>query len=102
MVLQIFGAHKIAGLFAQHCQLLPLRRGAYSQRSPKMATGFGDLEMEFWKPNGCCIGLSVYFARNALWLLCAGDLRVCRLFPKFSRFANPRTVATHFLFGDEK
>ena len=37
-------AHEIAGCFAQLCQLLRQQGGAYSQRSPKWVTGFGDLE----------------------------------------------------------
>ena len=37
-------AHEIAGCFAQLCQLLRQQDGAYSQRSPKWVTGFGDLE----------------------------------------------------------
>ncbi|KMN23113.1 hypothetical protein TU85_10465 [Pseudomonas helleri] len=40
---EVVYAHKIAGCFAQLCQLLRLQYGAYSQRSPKWATGFGDL-----------------------------------------------------------
>ena len=71
--------------------------GAYSRCSPIRRPGLATWEVP-GKIRNCYKCRSVYFARCALWQLYVGDLRICRVFLGFNRFANLRTAATFFVW----
>lgn len=61
----------------------------------KSAAGFGDLKTKRRTSAPVYHCWRFFYACNAvLWQLCAGDLRVCRVVLRLSRFANLRTAAT--------